>query len=152
STTLNAYGAANYEWLPAAYCETPNNATTVVYPRSNQQFLVLGTDANGCVAKDSILIINDGASVVTFPNVFTPNNDGINDYFKVLYTCNFNFKELKIFNRWGQEVFVSGDQNKGWDGNSKGKESELVVYYYLLKGTNDNGKEVLLKGDISLLR
>lgn len=67
------------------------------------------------------------------PNVFTPNNDGINDYFKALpnqYVENFR---ISIFSSWGLLVFTSTDPNFTWDGNSKmnGKSCPTGSYFYV---------------------
>lgn len=66
---------------------------------------------------------------VEFPNVFTPNGDGINDYLKFKYLNLFPGSKLVIFNRWGNKVFESKDYRNNWDGESF-KEG---VYYYVLK-------------------
>ncbi|WP_315819887.1 gliding motility-associated C-terminal domain-containing protein [Paraflavitalea speifideaquila] len=50
------------------------------------------------------------------PNTFTPNNDGINDEFRIGVTGYFKLNGLRIFNRWGQLVFESKDLNYVWNG------------------------------------
>ncbi|MCT4664005.1 MAG: choice-of-anchor L domain-containing protein [Flavobacteriales bacterium] len=68
------------------------------------------------------------------PNVFTPNGDGENETFKVVTTDQVEEFELRIFNRWGKEVFMTKDPSIEWNGMDKdGKECEVGSYLY--KGT-----------------
>ncbi len=90
---------------------------------------------------------------VFVPNVFTPNFDDANDVVYVrgenLATINF-----KVFNRYGEKVFETKDQNEGWEGfNLNGKRLNAGVYFYqLLYTTEENGPEILKKGEITLIR
>ena len=76
--------------------------------------------------------------VEPLPNVFTPNNDGNNDNFKLKGTSDpcYDFMTITIFNRWGQIVFESDDSNFEWDGTHKGKgECKAGTYYVLIDGS-----------------
>ncbi len=96
-------------------------------------------------------------SFIEVPNVFTPNDDGINDEFRVAYK---SIKEyhIWIYNRWGRLVYKSTDPAKGWDGRINGKPASVGTYYYIINAygedTNDKGKRVhyKLSGDCNLLR
>ena len=96
------------------------------------------------------------ADKIQFPNVFTPNNDGLNDDFRPYTELEFSQYELKIYNRWGQLVFHTNTLQAAWDGNFKGKNSPSDVYIYYFKGLTDNCKranEVIeKKGDLTLIR
>ena len=63
------------------------------------------------------------------PNAFTPNGDDLNDVFFVYGVGLFEY-ELLIFNRWGQLIYKSNDQNEGWDGTVNGKPCQIDVYVY----------------------
>lgn len=85
------------------------------------------------------------------PNVFTPNGDGINDYFDVVTGATTKYN-MMIFNRWGLKIFTSTDQNVLWDGKtSGGSDCSDGVYYYLFTG-EQGGKELKQHGTITLLR
>ena len=60
--------------------------------------------------------------------------------------------ELHVFNRWGQEVFMTTDINEGWDGIFKGKPQPLEVYVYYLIATTLSGETIKKEGDVSLIR
>lgn len=89
--------------------------------------------------------------LIGVPNAFSPNGDGINDVVKIegkgIVKLTF-----RIFNRWGEKVFETFDKNVGWDGTYKGVLQEMDTYTYTVQATLINGKEVPLKGNITLLR
>ncbi len=85
------------------------------------------------------------------PNVFSPNNDGINDQFQP-FSNNITFNELIIFDRWGNKLFQSNDSNPVWDGTFQNRELMPAVYVCIIKGICDNGEEVIYLNDVSLVR
>jgi gliding motility-associated-like protein len=91
--------------------------------------------------------------VVKAVNTFTPNGDGINDYFSVSIVGFAEFKSLKVFNRYGQLVFQTTSQNVPWDGTVNGKPLSEGTYYWLFEGTNIYyGTKISQGGSITLLR
>lgn len=86
--------------------------------------------------------------VITIPNVFTPNSDGINDEFKVNLNGNTaKSYHINIFSNWGTLVFNSGNANISWDGRTtSGMKATEGTYFYVL---DFNGKQY--KGTIILL-
>lgn len=86
------------------------------------------------------------------PNAFTPNNDGRNDNVGPIVFCPSTRYAFRIFNRWGQEVFVSATPGERWDGTYKGQKAELGTYFYLLQLSGPTGKKIQFKGDIILIR
>jgi gliding motility-associated-like protein len=92
-----------------------------------------------------------GTKEVFVPNVFTPNNDGRND---VLYVYG-NFitsMQLRIFNQWGELIFVSTDKNIGWNGAYKNRIQPVGVYAYTLVAVLNDGTTVKKQGSINLIR
>ncbi len=84
------------------------------------------------------------------PNVFTPNNDGINDLFKpITYEC-FSLLEFKIYNRWGQLIYNSTNKIE-WDGRTQ--NGEMVsegTYFWIIQHRNNAGIESFEKGFLSV--
>ncbi|MFN5912542.1 MAG: PKD-like domain-containing protein, partial [Bacteroidota bacterium] len=64
------------------------------------------------------------------PNSFTPNGDGTNDIFLPVMTSGFDRDSytLSIYNRWGEEIFLTNDPEEGWDGTYMGAEAQIGVY------------------------
>ena len=85
------------------------------------------------------------------PNAFSPNRDGQNDVLELLGLY-VEEMHLAIYNRWGQLVFESRDQNFGWDGTFKGEELSPDVYGFYLTVRCIDGDEYFKKGNISLIR
>lgn len=94
------------------------------------------------------------------PNAFSPNGDEINSTFRVLTYCQeiltFN---MKIFNRWGQLVYESGDYKQGWNGEYKGQPAPSDVYTWVIDFTyredginNGNPVSEVVSGDVTLIR
>jgi len=85
------------------------------------------------------------------PNAFTPNSDGLNDTFKVIgqYTAQVEFK---IFNRWGELLFITTDLNQSWDGTYKGNLMPEGTYVFRAYLTDLAGRTSERSGNILLLR
>lgn len=85
-------------------------------------------------------------------NVFSPNDDGINDVFKIT-TSNMALLTCKIYNRWGLLINELSRLNEGWDGRStSGLNCSIGVYYYVINAKDINGKEYNEKGFMQLMR
>ncbi|MBL7892090.1 MAG: PKD domain-containing protein [Bacteroidia bacterium] len=107
-------------------------------------------DNNGCIdtALRKIIIIED----LVVPNVFTPNNDGINETF-TLQAYGVTNIDARIFDRWGLEVFNKAAEKIFWDGRTNaGLEVPAGTYYYLLDVQTIESKTVQYKGFLQLLR
>ncbi|MBX7203225.1 MAG: gliding motility-associated C-terminal domain-containing protein [Bacteroidia bacterium] len=88
---------------------------------------------------------------VNLPNVFTPNNDGINDVFLPEIKASIKQSELTVYNRWGNLIFKTNQINEGWNGHKENENYANGVYFWVLKYTTDDSKEHILKGNITLL-
>ena len=88
-----------------------------------------------------------------FPTAFTPNNDGRNDLYRPIVRCKINNYLIRIFNRWGECVFVSYDPQYAWDGTKNGTSLPVGTYMFMSSYADDlTGKNFFVKGEISLLR
>lgn len=87
------------------------------------------------------------------PNIFTPNDDGIGDFFIVSYTRPINNFRGIISNRSGEVIFEWTDINRGWDGMINGiNPASEGVYFYVLRGEDISGRPVEKKGTVRLVR
>ncbi len=86
------------------------------------------------------------------PNAFTPDGDGVNDFFNVVYRGKIEITKFNVFNRWGQTVYKNETPTTGWDGRFNGTDSpsDIYVYYIIIKFPD--GKEFIKKGDLTLFR
>ncbi|HZY37241.1 MAG TPA: gliding motility-associated C-terminal domain-containing protein [Mucilaginibacter sp.] len=93
--------------------------------------------------------ISIGLSGLTIPNTFTPNNDGINDYWNIKGIENYPGVLIQIFSRYGQKVFESRGYSQPFDGRSNGTLLPSGVYYYII---NLNANCSLAAGSLALIR
>ena len=108
---------------------------------------------NICGSKsDSIEIFDLCDYPLYMPNAFTPNGDGINDFFKVPALNKNKLIRLTVYNRWGQVYFQTKDAALGWNGRFKHQEAEGGVYIYYLEMTGLSGHRLSEKGTIMLIR
>ena len=111
----------------------------------------IGSNSDGsCESIGDVYTINIGASELLVPNIFTPNDDGINDEWKVSYRSLLDF-ECWIFDRYGKEIYHFTDPSLGWDGKRNGKLVKSGVYFYVIQATGSDGKKYKKSGDINIL-
>lgn len=111
------------------------------------------TNGLGCYTADSVEIKRH--CYLDIPNAFSPNGDGVNDYFfpKENITAGIARFTMKIFNRWGQQIFETINvAGRGWDGNFNGVEQEQGVYIYLIEATLENGTTERYQGNVTLIK
>lgn len=137
STQLNATGAKNYTWSPAAALDNSSISNPVAKPVTTTLFTVTGMDNNGCKNSDTLTVFvsNGNGSGYFMPNAFTPNNDGTNDCFGLKYWGTIIKLDFSIYNRFGERIFHSTDPAKCWDGRYKGALQQPGMYVYLIKAT-----------------
>ncbi len=120
-----------------------------------QQIVLIAEHQDGC--QDSLIQYVDIIPKITYflPNAFTPNNDGVNEYFKgkgiINGMQNFN---LSIWNRWGSLVFETNDPLIGWNGrkHNSGKPSPQGVYIYVVTYTGPRGDLYEMNGFTTLIK
>lgn len=156
--TVNQPSNYGYQWevIPPTSDVTPppiNNP--VVHPTTNPTiYQVTVTNEDGCTQVASISVNVDdplcNEKDIFVPNAFTPNGDGHNDvhFVESNYITSMS---LHIYNRWGEEVFVSNSQSNGWNGTFKGKQLPPDVYGYYIDVGCPNNKTYFEKGNITLL-
>jgi gliding motility-associated-like protein len=105
--------------------------------------------ANSTIKYD-LAIIQDN-NYIFIPNTFTPNGDGINDLFNVTIT---NIKDyyIRIFNRWGQQLFESKSILNSWDGTYQGRKAPFGVYYYVIDAIGTDNAVLKRAGYITIIR
>lgn len=111
--------------------------------------------ANVCgSASDTITVEQEDCNYFLYiPNAFSPNNDGINDYWKV-YASNISSIEISVFNRWGERIFFSDNTQDVWQGDYRngGYYVENEVYVYFVRFTSGTMDAQEKTGSILLLR
>jgi gliding motility-associated-like protein len=131
-----------------------NNVTATTYSAAGTYTSMLLITKNTCIDTAFQIIEVEMPSKILIPDVFTPNGDGSNDVFFLKTTSLTNIK-ASIYDRWGNEVYES-DNNNGnivWDGkNLNGKECSAGIYFYVINATGKDEVDYAQKGNISLFR
>ncbi|HEY4206779.1 MAG TPA: gliding motility-associated C-terminal domain-containing protein, partial [Puia sp.] len=90
---------------------------------------------------------------IAVPSAFTPNGDGLNDYLYPLNAFKADNLEFRVYNRWGQLVFSSGNWLSKWDGTIGGHPAPSDTYVWMLRYVDrDTGKTMFQKGTSLLIR
>jgi len=148
---LNASGTGTMTWIfgENILChDCPNSQIT---PENSGDYIIETVNKLGCKAQDVVHIEVTKDFNVYIPNVFTPNFDGNNDVFLV-YGTGITKLQMIIFDRWGERLFVSDDQKKGWDGTYQDVLSKNDVYVYQINYTTLDNKKHTKTGHVSLLK
>lgn len=113
------------------------------------------TGSNACGSFTDEIIVRPGGcvlGVLAVPNAFTPNSDGTNDVFRISNTEQLSSFSMQVFNRWGQKIFESRDQAKGWDGRLGSRACDPGSYAYVIHYRQADGTPMILKGMVTLIR
>jgi gliding motility-associated-like protein len=148
---LNAAGGPFdvYSWMPQEGLDDPSNQSPLLLVSEDRIFYVTGTTADGCVETDSIIITTAGNLIIY--SGFTPNGDGINDFWDIDNVLFYPNITVDVYNRWGGQVFSSKgySDNKRWDGTYKGKDVSIGTYWYVIN-LNDGSKPIT--GHVTIVR
>ncbi|MDP4282837.1 MAG: PKD domain-containing protein [Bacteroidota bacterium] len=150
---LNASGGQTYLWSPATGLNNINIANPVAILQNNQQYVLKVSNDAGCSEKDTINItVYKVDAGLYIPNAFTPNGDGINDVFKPVTLGIKSLTYFRIFNRFGEKVFSTSQQNVGWDGTYKGKPMDQDVFVWIAEGIDYQNNKISKRGTVMLIR
>lgn len=143
-------------WEPATGLSAADTIAPFASPTETTVYTVTVFDTNGCSAGAVVRVAVRDEYAIYLPNVFTPNNDGVNDRFS-FYAYGAQNVSVRIFNRWGAEVYYNPSQqpnlaSDGWDGNYNGKEAQQGAYMYLINVLYANNEERQETGTITLVR
>ncbi|MEO0731989.1 MAG: gliding motility-associated C-terminal domain-containing protein, partial [Bacteroidota bacterium] len=128
-------------------------------PQASEWIRLEARTAAGCVATDSLRLLVLKDRPIYAPNVFSPNGDGINDFFMLRGPAGQEIvvEELLVFDRWGATVFAGtqlplNSDATGWDGNLEGESAGTGAYVYRARVRYPDGEEQEIAGSFLLLR
>jgi gliding motility-associated-like protein/uncharacterized repeat protein (TIGR01451 family) len=119
-------------------------------------YTVVVTDQNGCFESVSVSVFQpddlDGCVGLEMPNVFSPDNDDVNEFYLPIKALNIKEYNVQIVNRWGNLMYEGNDYTKGWDGTVNGNEATDGVYFYKVVYTDNYDRSGTLQGFVTLIR
>lgn len=152
TVTLTGHGAAQYAWSHPVGKLGNGQVKKVRLVELKNKFTLTATDTNGCIADTYVIINAKPCCEILIPTAFSPNQDGVNDFYSVRTTGHFIDYKLSIYDRYGQKVFVSFDPDDKWNGTINGKPANMGTYFYFLKAKCDYGEAIIKKGDLTLIK
>ena len=149
----------SYEWQIETIGTVNEASPTIQFSSiepNNYEVCLIGTDANSCVSIYCDILEVSGEPIVYIPNSFTPDGDGVNDYFyPVISNATPQQYEFMIYNRWGQLVFTSININDTWNGQGINDThfADSETYIWVLQFKNPYNAEILkFQGHVILIR
>jgi gliding motility-associated-like protein len=126
---------------------TADNVTANYVAGGTYQVVLSGNNGLGCSDTTSVTITVEDPLAVSIPNIFSPNNDGKNDVFRVAGS-GIKSLQVDIFNRWGKKVASYSDATGSWNGD----DASAGVYFYIITYTGSDLQPHTVKGHVTLVR
>lgn len=152
---LNSNRTVAYQWeaRDGSFLECPTCRSLSAQPTQNTVFILTVTDINGCQSIDSVQIEVLPVRQIYVPTAFSPNGDGVNDVFYLQGKYEAKIIYLRIFDRWGNQVFqmqngVLNDPVFGWKGQVTGNHMNTQAYLYTAEIEFADGIRKHLSGEI----
>ena len=150
SVTMPAGSQGSISWaadpsLSCNHCSAPNASPTQTTTYTGTIYV------NGCTVSDNYKIVVLKDALVQLPNAFTPNGDGVNDFFGPAGKVPEDYLML-IFNRNGEIVFRSSSINNRWDGRYRGAVQSNGAFVYLIQYKNMEHRVQTKKGTLMLIK
>jgi len=153
SIHLNADNEVIYYWKPDdGTLSNPNINDPIATPSVTTTYTVYGLDTNGCLDSAYVTVYVDTSTETGLPLAFTPNGDHMNDVFHLVGSKYDKLVEFRVFNRWGECVFMTNDRTQGWDGTYKGVPQDMGIFNYSIIIATPGGENIVYKGNLTLIR
>lgn len=146
--------ATNYLWTfnPGAVTYTTTDVSNSYTASGSYTMELIASNSNGCSDTSRYNFYINDSSGISLPNIFTPNDDGINDIFKPIARGMSSMK-VWVYNRYGVLMYSWETINGFWDGHTTSGEACMNgVYFYMVEATGFDGKNYSLKSHLTLLR
>jgi len=137
-----------WQWFPNSFMDDNSSLTPMVSPTDDITYKLSVSSPNGCPDYNDDVFVRVFKKVI-IPNVFSPNGDGINDTWRIEALVTYPEADVRVFDRYGRNVYQSVGYNSPWDGTSKGKPLPAAAYYYTINLKNGSTP---LSGSVTILR
>lgn len=143
-----------YDWQPSWGLNFYRINNPAFSYNQTQTYFIKMTSPTGCITVDTVkVLVFDSALVTIFvPKSFTPNGDGVNDLLYPYIAGMKSLTYLKIFNKFGKQVYETRTTAQGWNGISYGKQQPMDAYLWIAEGIDIKGNKVQQTGSVLLIR
>ncbi|MCC5943404.1 MAG: gliding motility-associated C-terminal domain-containing protein [Bernardetiaceae bacterium] len=150
SVQLRATGAISYRWEPSETLDNDSIPNPVATPTFTTEYIVTGTNAQGCSSRDTVVVTVIGRPDVRAVDAITPDGNGLNEFFHIEGIERYPNTEVLVFNRWGQQVYRSNNYQNDWGGTApNGQLLPEGTYFYILRFESTSQ---VIKGSLEILR
>ena len=145
-------------WSPIDFLDTTDRIDASLIALETFTLNAQVIDLNGCTAMDEVLISVSRDVDIYVPNIFSPNDDGVNDVFFIFAGPQVKIiKEFAVFERWGSQLLnysdiPPNDPTYGWNGEHRGKLLNPNVFLWMAEIEYIDGSTEIIKGDVTLIR
>jgi gliding motility-associated-like protein len=151
---LDATGA-NLRWYPDAFSMDASTSPPEINTAIPGTYDFYVSQSYGTCESErlkiSVIVERCCDDNVFIPTVFTPNQDGQNDFFDITVMNGSRVTQLNIFNRWGQKIFGQSGRST-WNGTYNGTTVDLGNYYYMVEITCKDGTIIYKKGEVLVVK
>ncbi len=139
-------------------CLDPLCLSIEVLPPGPTDYIITIEDETGCLAMDTVSAIVEISRDISYPNVFSPNQDGLNDYFNLFGSISaVDIDVLRVFDRWGGLVYEGfdiplNDRNRGWDGAINGSFVNPGVFTFVAMIEFVDRQIIPFSGNVTVVR
>jgi len=152
SVQLQGSGSTGtYLWTPATGLNATNILNPVTTASVTTTYILSITSAQGCTGTDDIKVTVIPYCIKAMEAI-TPNGDGINDCWLVTNGNCISTASVHVYNRYGSAVYENRDYKNNWEGTYKGKPVPDGTYYFVIEYALLNGRNVVVKGNLTILR
>ena len=151
-------GAQQFEWNFGDGIQSKELNPIHNYQQTGKKSVQLTAIDSASKCRSSItkeIDLKDVIEFYKFPNVFSPNNDGVNDFFRVAIKPNYEeyieVVNFKVYNRWGRLIY-NNENPKGWDGRFNDVDAPVEVYAYFIEIKIKDCKNQISKGNVTIIR
>ena len=150
---INNIGFIKYHWSPETGLNNPFIPNPIAVLSDATTFLVVtASTINNCEGIDTIKIRTFKGPEIYVANSFTPNGDGVNDVLKAFPVGIRSFTYFRIYNRYGELVFSTTNENIGWDGSLKGAQQNMSTFVWVAAAVDYKGNIIQRKGTTTIIQ
>jgi gliding motility-associated-like protein len=146
TTNIQVSGAQYYRWTTGE--QSPSIRPQI---KEDKTLEVTAWNLADCEEKMQFSIYAIDQPLIEFPTAFSPNGDGLNDYFAPNLSGNITIEYFQVFNRWGEKVYEHSSLSKGWDGTYLGKPAANGLYTYTIRYSY-LGRVFTRSGEVMMVR
>ena len=149
---VRVFGGATYSWAPSSGLSSSTISNPIFNYNAQVDYVITITTGIGCIIKDTQLVRIFKEKEIYVPKGFSPNGDGNNDKIFPRLVGVRSLTYFKVFNRWGQLIFMTTNINEGWDGTYKGVKQPMEGYVWIAEGVDIDNNIIKRTGTFLLLR